>query len=104
MKPTLFLLLMWICTASFGATIMVKGLPSPLEHSNDLYYWPPNIAFSPGTTNLFITMDGINKVCFLNTGIQGGLEQISEISIIINGVKKDWNCFPYTTTILEARP
>ncbi|HBD9366580.1 TPA: hypothetical protein KLD70_002482 [Legionella pneumophila] len=103
MKPTLFLVLMWICAESFGATIMVKGLPSPLGYSNDLYYWPPNVAISPDTTNLFITMDGINKVCFLNTGLQGGLEQISEISII-NGVKKDWNCFPYTTTILEARP
>ncbi|HIC7358182.1 TPA: hypothetical protein ACW59Z_001510 [Legionella pneumophila] len=40
----------------------------------------------------------------MNTEIQGGLEQISEISIIINGVKRDWNCFPYTTTILEVRP
>ncbi|MFO3149133.1 hypothetical protein SCR18_09085 [Legionella pneumophila serogroup 1] len=104
MKPTLFLLLMWICTEPFGATIMVRGLPSPLVYSNDLYYWPPNVAISPSTTNLFITMDGIDKVCFLNTGLQGGLEQISEISIIINGVKKDWNCSPYTTTILEARP
>lgn len=104
MKLALFLVLVWICTESFGTAIMVKGLPSPLEYRNDLYYWPPNVAISPDTTNLFITMDGIDKVCFLNTGLQGGLEQISEISIIINGAKKDWNCFPYTTTILEARP
>lgn len=104
MKSTIFLLLMWICTESFGATILIKGLPSPLVYRNELYYWPPNIVIRPETINLFITMDGINKVCFLDTGPQGTLEQISEISIIINGVKKDWNCFPYRTTILKARP
>lgn len=104
MKTTLFLLLMCICIMSFGAIIIIRGLPSPLEYRDELYYWPPNIVITPGTTNLFITMDGINKVCFLNTAPKGMLEQISEISIIIHGLKTDWNCFPYRTTIFEVRP
>lgn len=103
MKPSIFLLLMCICIESFGAIIIIRGLPSPLEYRNELYYWPLNIVLNPGTKNLFITMDGINKVCFLNTAPQGTLEQISEISIIINGLKTDWNCFPYRTTVFEVR-
>lgn len=104
MKPPIFVLLMCICIQSFGAIIMIRGLPSPLEYKDDLYHWPLNIVFSPRTTNLFITMDGTNKVCFLNTAPSGVLEQTSEISVIINGLKTNWNCFPYRTTIYEVRP
>lgn len=104
MKPSMFLLLICICIESFGATITINGLPSPLEYKDEQYYWPLNIAIRPGTENLFITMDGINKICFLNTAPQGLLQQISEISVIIHGVKTNWNCFPYRTTIYEARP
>lgn len=104
MKPTIFLLLMCVFIESFGAIIIIRGLPTPLEYRDDLYYWPLNIDFRPGTKNLFITMDGINKLCFLNTASKGGLEQISEISVIINGLKTDWNCFPYRTTVFEISP
>lgn len=103
MKTNLFLLLMCICIESFGAVIFVRDQFSPLEYSNELYYWPQNLVMSPGTTNLFITMDGINKVCFLNMAPPGMLEQVSEISIVINQVNTDWNCFPYKTTVFEVR-
>jgi len=104
MKTNTFLLLMCICIKSFGAVIFIQNQPTPLEYQNELYYWPQNFVMNPGTTTLFITMDGMNKVCFLNTAPPGLFEQMSEISIIINGFKKEWNCFPYTTTITEARP
>ena len=97
MKTNIFLLLMCICIKSFGAIIFIKNQPTPLEYQNELYYWPQNFVMSPGTTNLFITMDGMNKVCFLNTAPPGLFEQMSEISIVINGFKTEWNCFPYTT-------
>lgn len=104
MKPTLFLLLMCLCIESFGAIILIRGLPSNLEYKDGVYYWPLNSVNNPGTTNLFITMDGIKKICFLNTATEGLLEQVSEITIIIKGLKTDWNCFPYKTTYFEVRP
>jgi hypothetical protein len=104
MKTTIFLFLMSLCIESLGAIIFIKGQPTPLTFTNELYYLPMNFSISPGTTNLFITMDGMNKLCFLNTSPPGMLEQISEINIVINGVITDWNCFPYKTTILEVRP
>lgn len=104
MKASIFFLLMCICIESFGAIIIVRGHTAPLEYSEELYYWPLNLTINPETVNLYITMDGINKVCFLNTAPQGLLEQISEISIIIKGIKTDWNCFPYETTIHEVLP
>ncbi len=104
MKTTLLLLLMLICIESSGAIILIQGETVPLEYQNDIYYLPTNLVIPPGTTNLYITMDGINKICFLNRAPSGLFEQISEISIIINGVKTEWNCFPYRTTVFEVRP
>ena len=104
MKPLLFLLLLLSCIQSFAAIIFVRNQPMPLEYIHEEYYWPANFNMEPGTTTFYITMDGINKVCFLNTGVHGLFEQKSEISIIIKGIKTEWNCFPYRTTILEVRP
>ncbi|CAM3046357.1 hypothetical protein [Legionella worsleiensis] len=104
MKKTLFIFLMCVSWGAFSANILVRGQPIPLEYNHDIYYWPNNVALYPGTQNLFITMDGINKLCFLNTAPPGLLEQISAISINIKGQLTHWNCFPYTTEIYEVRP
>lgn len=104
MKTAIFLLLMCISIETSAAIIIIRGQPIPLEYKEDLYYLPINLVMDPGTTNLFITMDGVNKVCFLNTAPSGLFEQVSEISIVINGFKTEWNCFPYITTVTEARP
>lgn len=103
LKTSIGVLLMCCCIDVFSAVIMIRNESFPLEYRNDLYYWPVNNVVNPGTT-LFITMDGLNKVCFINPGPQGVLEQISEVSIIIHGVKTDWNCFPYKTTVFPVRP
>ncbi len=104
MKPTILVFLMCLWIESFGAIIFIRGQTYPLEYKNERYYLPLNFVISPGTTNLSITMDGIDKLCFLNTAPQKMLGQISEINIIIHGYKTVWNCFPYRTTIHEARP
>lgn len=104
MKTAIFALLMCICLTSSAGTVFIKDEPYPLKYNDNLYYWPQNLAISPGTKNLFITMDGIKKVCFLNQAPSGLFEQVSEISILIKGFRTEWNCFPYTTTITKARP
>jgi hypothetical protein len=102
MKTSMFLLLMSIFLESFGAIIIIKGQPVPLDCRNELYYLPANYIIK--ATSLYITMDGINKVCFLNAAPSGMFEQVSQINIASNGVKTVWNCFPYKTTVLEVRP
>lgn len=87
-----------------AATVFIQNEITPLNYVNDIYYWPQNLAIKPGVKNLFISMDGVRKICFLDQAEPGLFEQISEITIIIKGVRTDWNCFPYTTTITEARP
>ena len=104
MKTTLFFFLMCLYVECSGAIIIINGQLSPLEYSGELYYLPQTYVISPETTNLFVTIDGINKVCFLNTVPSLLFEQISQINIVISGVKTEWNCFPYRTTVFEIRP
>lgn len=104
MKTIISLLLMLLYMESYAAIIVIKNQPLPLIYREDLYYLPLNFTIAPGTTNLYITMDGINKVCFISTTPAGMLQQVSDINIVINGVKTGWNCFPYKTTIIEVRP
>ena len=104
MKAIIFFFLISISVVSSGETIIIQGLPTPLEQRGELYYLPPSYVVSPDTTYLFVTMDGINKVCFLNTASAVIYDQISHMNIFINGMKTEWNCFPYITTIMEVRP
>ena len=62
MKTTLFMLLMCIFLECSGAIIIIKGQPTSLEYRNEIYYLPQDYVISPETTNLFITMDGINHI------------------------------------------
>lgn len=104
MKAYLFLSLLCVCMESFGSTIQVKGHAHPLEYHNGMYYWPINVPIALDNTNLLIARDGLNLVCFLSTAPEGTKEQISIISIIVNGFITKWNCFPYKTTVYEVRP
>lgn len=104
MKATISFLFMCFCMGSFGAIIYIKDQPVPLIYKEEQYYLPLHFSISPGTKNLYITMDGMKKLCFLDTAPEGTLEQISAISIVINGLRTEWNCFPYKTTIIEVRP
>lgn len=88
---------------SFAAIVVINGQLSPLEYRGELYYLSETYVISPDTTNLFITMDGVNKVCFLNTA-PSLLEEVSQIDIFMNGMKTEWNCFAYRTTVFEVRP
>lgn len=103
MRLTLFLLLIGICIESFAAIIVIRGQPTAMDYRDELYYPPQNFSIPPETTNLYITMDGINKLCFLNKVPSALLEERSQINIFLNGMKTEWNCFPYTTKILEDR-
>lgn len=103
MKAILFLLFMCIFIESRGAVIVIEGQPSALEYRGEFYYLPQGYVI-PETSSLYVTMDGLNKVCFLNTESALLFEQVAMIIIIINGIKTEWNCFPYKTTVFEVRP
>lgn len=103
MKTIFLLLFMSLSLQSSAAIIVIHGQLSPLESRGDLYYLPQTYVISPDTTNLFITMDGLNKVCFLNTA-PSLLEEVSQVNLFMNGIKTEWNCFPYKTTVFEVRP
>ena len=104
MKTITFLLLICFCIESSWAIIIIKGQATSLEYGSEPYYLPQNSIISREATNLFITMDGVNKVCFLNTSPSPLFEQVSLVVILIDGIKTEWNCFPYRTTVFEARP
>jgi hypothetical protein len=100
---TIFLLLIGISIESFAAIVVIRGQPTAMDYRDELYYPPQGFSISPETTNLFITMDGINKLCFLNKVPSALLQETSQINIYLNDMKTEWNCFPYTTRILEDR-
>ena len=104
MKAILFLVLIGISDVSSGQTILVQGFPTALEQRGELYYLAPTYVISPDINYLYVTMDGIHKVCFLNTEPSVMYDQISHINIFINQMRTEWNCFPYKTTVLEIRP
>jgi len=103
MKAILFLLLMCILLECRAAVIIIDGQPSALEYRGEVYYLPQGYVL-PETPSLYVTMDGINKICFLNTESALLFEQVSLIVILVNGIKTEWNCFPYKTTVFEVRP
>lgn len=104
MKAIILFLLMCVSMMSRGEAIIIRGEPSPLEYRNDIYYLPPTYVIPPETTYLYVKINGINKVCFLNTSTAVLYDRISHINIFFNGAKTEWNCFPYITTIIEVRP
>lgn len=104
MKAIISSLLLLISMVSSGATVFIKGMSWPLEYKNNFYYLPQTYVMPPGTTYLYITIDGIDKVCSLNIETAGLFELVSHLNILINGIKTEWNCFAYTTTIIEVRP
>jgi hypothetical protein len=95
---------MSLCLKSFGAIIIIQDQPTPLEYRNEMYYLPIGFVIDPLSTNLYVTMDGIPKICFFNKASSELFEQAAQISIIINGIKTDWNCFPYKTTVYPVLP
>lgn len=104
MRNSLFLLLVICFFRSFGATIIIQDQSSPLVYRNEMYYLPVGFTINPFNPNLFITMDGIPKICFLDKASTELFEQASEISIVIDGIKTEWNCFPYRTTVRPVLP
>lgn len=104
MKIILFVMFMTMSFVSSGAVIIVKGLPMPLEYRNEIYLLPPANITPANVTYLYITMDGINKACSLNTQSDDVFDQISQVNFMIDGVKTEWNCHAYKTTVIEVLP
>ena len=88
MKAIIGSFLLLISLISSAATVFIKGMSWPLEYKDNVYYLPQTYVMTPGTTYLYITIDGINKVCSLNTETAGLFELVSHINILINGIRK----------------
>ncbi|KTC78162.1 hypothetical protein [Legionella brunensis] len=104
MKIILFIWFMIISFNSSGAIIYVQGLPMPLEHRNDVYLLPPTNVTPSNTTVFYITMDGVNKVCLLDTHMTGGFYQITQVEFLIAGNRTVWNCYAYETRVVKVLP
>jgi len=104
MKAIIFLSLMCLSVASCWADIFIKGQPTPLRYNGQLYSFPTGYVLPEGTKDLYVIMDGVNKVCFINQGPTVMYHQISQVNVFMNGKNTEWDCFPYTTTIIEVRP
>jgi hypothetical protein len=104
MKAIFLLVLFLVNTSATGEIVIIKGQPTPLEFSNNFYYLPQTYVIAPEIDYIYITMDGINKICLLNESPSDIFEMVSHINILIHGIKTEWNCFPYITTIKEVRP
>ncbi|RUQ81006.1 hypothetical protein [Legionella septentrionalis] len=104
MKPVLFFMFMSMCSVSAGATIFIKGLPMALEYRNEVYLLPPAKVISPNTTYLYITMDGVDKICTLNMQTDAVFDQATQVYFLINGARTAWNCHAYQTTVIKVLP
>ncbi|CEK09612.1 hypothetical protein [Legionella hackeliae] len=104
MKIILFLGFMTMSFASSGAIIFVQGLPMALEQRNDVYLLPPSNVTPSNAVLFYITMDGVNKLCVLDTHINGGFYQITQVAFLINGNRTVWNCYAYETEVVKVLP
>ena len=104
MKVMMFFSLMCIYVVSSWADIIIKGQPTPLRYNGQFYSFPTGYVLPEGTNDLFVNMDGVNKVCFISQQYSIRYNQISQVNVFMNGINTEWNCFPYTTTINEVRP
>ena len=89
---------------SSATTVIIRGQPTPLINRGDFYYLPETYVINPELTYLYITMDGQDKICLLNTDPAVLSESVDHINIIVKNIKSEWNCFSYRTTVHEVRP
>ncbi len=104
MKKIAFLVLLLINAVSVAETVIIQGQPSPLEFRDNFYYLPQTYSISPDTNYIYITMDGVNKICLFNSAPSDIFEMSSHINILIHGIKTEWNCFPFLTTVEAVWP
>jgi hypothetical protein len=104
MKAMLCAVLFSLSSIASGATVIIRGQPAPLEYQNDFYNLPQTFNIPQGTTQMYITMDGIDKLCILNTADSDIFEMVSRMNILVHGIKTEWNCFPFITTVEEVLP
>ncbi|ASQ47086.1 hypothetical protein clem_12760 [Legionella clemsonensis] len=75
-----------------------------LEQRDGIYLLPPSNIIPSNTISLYITMDGVDKICVIDTHSGGTLEQITQVNFLINGVRTTWNCYAYETTVIKVLP
>ena len=104
MKNIIFITLLLINAVSAAETVIIQGQPSPLEYRDNFYYLPQTFTIAPDTNYIHVTMDGVKKICLFNTAPSDIFEMSSHINILIHGIKTEWNCFPYLTTVTPVWP
>lgn len=104
MKSMIGILLFLGAFGTHSATIIIEGQPTALEYRDNVYYPPSTYVYDPEITYMYVTMNGIPKICLINQQAPLYLEQVSQINIIIKGWKTMWNCYAYNTSIIEVKP
>ncbi len=89
-----------ILFSSFSAgavNVKVKGVPVTLIPYKQIYQLPANYNFS-NNGYLYVSVGGVNSVCYTqeNPSLQTLKMQI--ITININGQNADWNCYETGTS------
>ncbi|AHE65926.1 hypothetical protein [Legionella oakridgensis] len=96
------LILLTVSFPAFADKIIITGQPIVLEDRDDVYYVPAN--YSATTAYNYVTINGVNRVCYLEQQpTLAGVDMIT-INVEVNGVKTPWNCYAYSTEYFEVTP
>ncbi len=91
-NKSIFVMTMMFNASLWAVNIVVKGEPVQLVPYEQIYQLPANY----NATNLdylYVTTDGINRVCYMEANPALQSLKMKIITININGKNSQWNCY-----------
>jgi hypothetical protein len=104
MKIVTWMCLFFISLSAHAERIIVTGEPVVLQQRDQVYYVPTTYVQQPSVTYMYVTIDGVHRVCFLNANPALVNVEATQINIEAQGKRVLWSCYAYNTTYFEARP
>jgi hypothetical protein len=96
--------LMCASFASFADRVFISGEPVVLEKRGEVYYVPTTTTADATTAYHYVTLDGKNRVCYLEPQSNLASLDVATIQVNAGGTNATWNCYEYNTEYFEVKP
>lgn len=99
LKHLLSLFILGISFSTYADKVIITGEPVLLEQHGTLYSLPQS--YKPTTSYYYVTLGGMNRVCYLDRQPTLGNLDMQTIDISSEGKTIQWFCYAYDASIFE---
>lgn len=93
--------LLGVSSLAFADKVIISGEPIVLEKSGDNYMLPTGTTLPAKAHYYFVTVDGVNKVCYASKQSNLAGAEESTVNVMVDGKVGAWNCYTYSDTMFE---